>query len=131
MTPEDKEALMRFIYYGGSVEFFFVIFTAFLIAHRCRSLAQFGHVGSVRVLEGLANTRGRFFAWAGLLMVLQQIIIVFMQRIFARPRYLLGLDRRSIRHQLVGRRAEALQRDRRLAVLSLTLSCKAATCGLI
>ncbi|MEX0303763.1 MAG: TRAP transporter small permease subunit, partial [Leisingera sp.] len=27
----------------------------------------------------------RFFAWAGLLMVLQQIIIVFMQRVFARP----------------------------------------------
>ena len=28
---------------------------------------------------------GRLFAWAGLLMVLQQIIIVFMQRIFTRP----------------------------------------------
>jgi len=39
----------------------------------------------VRVLEGFANTVGRFFAWAGLLMVLQQIVIVFMQRIFTRP----------------------------------------------
>ena len=28
---------------------------------------------------------GRFAAWAGLLMVIQQIIIVFMQRIFTRP----------------------------------------------
>ncbi|AAV95820.1 hypothetical protein SPO2572 [Ruegeria pomeroyi DSS-3] len=41
--------------------------------------------GMVRLLEGFANTTGRFFAWAGLLMVLQQIIIVFMQRVFARP----------------------------------------------
>ena len=41
--------------------------------------------GCVRGLEGFANATGRFFAWAGLLMVLQQIIIVFMQRIFTRP----------------------------------------------
>ena len=39
----------------------------------------------VRVLESFANKVGRFFAWAGLIMVLQQIIIVFMQRIFTRP----------------------------------------------
>jgi len=39
--------------------------------------------GCVRVLEGFANGVGRFFAWAGLLMVLQQIMIIFMQRIFA------------------------------------------------
>ena len=38
--------------------------------------------GMVRGLEGFANTTGRFFAWAGLLMVLQQVIIVFLQRIF-------------------------------------------------
>jgi TRAP-type mannitol/chloroaromatic compound transport system permease small subunit len=36
----------------------------------------------VRVLEGFANTTGRFFAWAGLLMVLIQVMIVFLQRIF-------------------------------------------------
>lgn len=81
-TVEDKQALMRFVYYGGSKEFFFVVFTAFLI------LTGFGlwrrniMWRSVRILEGLANGIGRFFAWAGLLMVLQQIIIVFMQRIF-------------------------------------------------
>jgi TRAP-type mannitol/chloroaromatic compound transport system permease small subunit len=39
----------------------------------------------VRVLEAFANGTGRIFAWAGLLMVLQQIVIVFMQRIFTRP----------------------------------------------
>jgi TRAP-type mannitol/chloroaromatic compound transport system permease small subunit len=33
---------------------------------------------------------GRFFAWAGLLMVLQQVIIVFMQRIFTRPDIVFG-----------------------------------------
>ena len=27
----DKQAIMRFVYYGGSVEFFFVVFTTFLI----------------------------------------------------------------------------------------------------
>ena len=38
--------------------------------------------GCVRALEGVANGIGRFFAWAGLIMVLQQIMIVFLQRIF-------------------------------------------------
>ena len=47
--------------------------------------------GCVRVLEGFANTVGRFFAWAGLIMVLQQVIIVFIQRIFARPDISIGL----------------------------------------
>lgn len=27
----NKEAIMRFVYYGGSTEFFFVVFTAFLV----------------------------------------------------------------------------------------------------
>ncbi|MEO3417335.1 TRAP transporter small permease subunit [Roseovarius sp. CAU 1744] len=86
----DKEALMRFVYYGGSVEFFYVVFTAFLV------LTAFGvwknrfMWGCVWALEGFANTVGRFFAWAGLLMVIQQIVIVFIQRIFARPDIVLG-----------------------------------------
>ena len=36
----------------------------------------------VRGLEGFANVLGRFAAWAGFLMVVQQIMIVFLQRIF-------------------------------------------------
>jgi len=36
----------------------------------------------VRGLERFANTTGRIFAWAGLIMVLQQVLIVFLQRIF-------------------------------------------------
>ncbi|MCL6283043.1 C4-dicarboxylate ABC transporter permease [Ruegeria sp. 2012CJ41-6] len=86
----DKEAVMRFVYYGGSVEFFFavtvlvLVLTAFGMWHRPFMW------GCVRVMEGFANTVGRFFAWAGLLMVLQQIVIVFMQRIFTRPDIVMG-----------------------------------------
>ncbi|RVT85198.1 TRAP transporter small permease subunit [Rhodobacteraceae bacterium CCMM004] len=79
----DGTALMRFIYYGGSVEFFFVVLTAFLILTALGLWRNEIMWGAVRVLEGFANGVGRFFAWAGLLMVLQQIIIVFSQRIFA------------------------------------------------
>ncbi len=79
----DPEALVRFIYYGGSVEFFFVVFTTFLAITALgmlwrRNILWWG----VRILEGLANGVGRFAAWAGLIMVLQQVMIVFLQRIF-------------------------------------------------
>jgi len=78
----DKQSIMRFVYYGGSSEFFFVVFTAFLVLTAIGLWKNQVMWGTVRVLEGFANTVGRTFAWAGLLMVLQQIIIVFMQRIF-------------------------------------------------
>lgn len=81
----NKEAIMRFVYYGGSVEFFFVMFTLFLVVTAIGMWRNSFMWGCVRVLEGFANTVGRFFAWAGLLMVVQQIVIVFIQRIFARP----------------------------------------------
>ncbi|WP_120502547.1 TRAP transporter small permease subunit [Roseovarius sp. EL26] len=86
----NKESIMRFVYYGGSVEFFFVVFTTFLVVTAIGFWKNAFMWGCVRVLEGFANTVGRFFAWAGLLMVLQQIIIVFMQRIFARPDIIFG-----------------------------------------
>ncbi|MBN2905881.1 MAG: C4-dicarboxylate ABC transporter permease [Rhodobacteraceae bacterium] len=78
----DKQAIMRFVYYGGSTEFFFVVFTGFLVLTGLGLWRRAIMWGTVRVLEGFANTVGRFFAWAGLLMVLQQIMIVFLQRIF-------------------------------------------------
>lgn len=86
----DNQAIMRFVYYGGSTEFFFVVFTAFLLMFAVGVWRTNIMWGYVRVLEGFANTVGRFFAWAGLLMVLQQIIIVFMQRIFTRPDISIG-----------------------------------------
>ncbi|MEO0359080.1 MAG: TRAP transporter small permease subunit [Pseudomonadota bacterium] len=81
-TLEDKQSLMRVIYYGGSIEFFFVAFTAFLVLTAIGLWKNSVMWGTVRILEGLANGVGRFAAWAGLLMVLQQVVIVFMQRIF-------------------------------------------------
>jgi TRAP-type mannitol/chloroaromatic compound transport system permease small subunit len=82
-TTEDKQSLMRFIYYGASIELFFVLsvtlvfYTALAIFYRPLMWK------TVSALETLANTTGRFFAWAGLTMVLIQIVIIFIQRIFA------------------------------------------------
>ncbi|MBL3574382.1 TRAP transporter small permease subunit [Rhodovulum sulfidophilum] len=78
----DKQAIMRFVYYGGSVEFFFVVFTAFLVLTGIGLWRRRVMWGTVRLLEGMANGIGRAAAWFGLLMVLQQIMIVFLQRIF-------------------------------------------------
>ncbi|MCT4558478.1 MAG: C4-dicarboxylate ABC transporter permease [Pelagimonas sp.] len=89
-TTEDKQSLMRVIYYGASVEFFFVCLVVFLTIFAVGVWKRDFLWGVVRVLEGFANTFGRLFAWAGLLMVLQQVIIVFMQRIFTRPDIVFG-----------------------------------------
>lgn len=78
----NGEAIMRFIYFGGSVEFFFVVFTTFLILTGIGIWKNSFMWGLVRGLEGFANAVGRVACWAGLLMVLQQILIVFLQRIF-------------------------------------------------
>lgn len=79
----NPESLVRFIYYGGSVEFFFVVFTTFLVI-TALGMAWKREIlwACVRALEWFANGVGRFAAWAGLLMVLQQVMIVFLQRIF-------------------------------------------------
>lgn len=87
----NPEAVFRFIYYGGSVEFFFFVFVIFLIFTAFGLWRNRLMWGAVRVLETFANGVGRFFAWAGLLMVLQQIVIVFSQRIFAASELTLGL----------------------------------------
>ncbi len=87
---EVKEALVRFIYYGASVEFFFVVLAIFLVVTVIGFISNHFMWGCVRVLEGIANGVGRLFAWAGLLMVLQQIVIIFMQRVFAVSEISLG-----------------------------------------
>lgn len=86
----NKEAIMRFVYYGGSVEFFFVILALFLVLTGIGLWKRSFMWAMVRLLEGFANSVGRFAAWAGLLMVLQQIVIVFVQRIFAQPELTFG-----------------------------------------
>ncbi|MEM6482896.1 MAG: TRAP transporter small permease subunit [Pseudomonadota bacterium] len=86
----NKESLMRFVYYGGSVEFFFVVFTLVLLLFAVGLWRNSFMWGCVIAMEGFANTIGRFFAWAGLIMVIQQIVIVFVQRVFVRPDIALG-----------------------------------------
>ena len=60
----NQQAVMRFVYYGGSVEFFFVIFTFFLSITIIGIISNRFLWRAVRTLEGFANTVGRFFAWA-------------------------------------------------------------------
>ena len=86
----DKKSLVRFIYYGASTELFFVFLMCFIILILAGLLSQRFLWGVVRVTEGLSNTVGRLFAWAGLIMVIQQVIIVMLQRVFARPDIVIG-----------------------------------------
>ncbi|MBL4812564.1 MAG: C4-dicarboxylate ABC transporter permease [Rhodobacteraceae bacterium] len=81
-TVEDKQSIMRFIYYGASVELFFVVLALFLVVTICGLIWRNFMWRCVRIFEGFSNKVGRAAAWAGLLMVLQQIIIIFMQRVF-------------------------------------------------
>ncbi len=82
MTGPTKRLWSRFIYYGASVEFFFVVLTLFLILTAVGIWKKRFMWGVVRGLEGFANALGRFVAWAGLIMVMQQIVIIFLQRVF-------------------------------------------------
>ncbi|MGR3485137.1 MAG: TRAP transporter small permease subunit [Paracoccaceae bacterium] len=87
----DKEALVRFIYYGASEQLLAVVAFTFLLITAAGMFWRRGILwGCVRGLEGFANFTGRVFAWAGLLMVLQQVMIVFLQRIFRVPDISLG-----------------------------------------
>lgn len=85
------ESLIRFIYYGASWQLFFVLLFIFLTVTIIGLIRNSFMWGCVRVLEGIGNTIGRFAAWFGLIMVLQQILIIFMQRIFAVSEISLGL----------------------------------------
>lgn len=60
-TTEDKQSLMRFIYYGASTEFFFVfLFT--LISYTIAAMVYRPLMWrTVITLEGMANRIGRFF----------------------------------------------------------------------
>ena len=86
----EKKSIMRFVYYGGSVEFFFAVLLIFLALFIVGVFRPAFMWGNIRLLEGFANTVGRFFAWAGLIMVLQQVLIIIMQRIFTRPDIVIG-----------------------------------------
>ncbi len=82
-TTEDKESLMRFVYFGASKEFLFVFIDLFIVLTIAGILYRPLMWSIVRGLETFANTIGRAAAWAGLTMVLLQILIIFLQRVFA------------------------------------------------
>jgi TRAP-type mannitol/chloroaromatic compound transport system permease small subunit len=81
-TPEQKESLMRLIYYGASDQILFVVIFLFLLVTAIGLASSRFLWGVVRGGETAMNWIGRIAAWAGLIMVLQQIMIVFLQRIF-------------------------------------------------
>lgn len=76
------EAIMRFVYYGASEELFFVLFTLLMGLTIAVGLSNRFGWGLVRGSEFVLNWTGRIAAWAGFIMVMQQILIVFLQRIF-------------------------------------------------
>ncbi|MGI3167812.1 TRAP transporter small permease subunit [Pseudooceanicola sp. C21-150M6] len=78
----DKESLIRFVYYGGSKELFFAFLDIFLVFTVLGLIFRQFMWGVVRTLETIANFVGRTAAWAGLIMVGQQIIVIFLQSIF-------------------------------------------------
>ncbi len=86
----DKQSLIRFIYYGGSQEFFFVIFAVLIVLTAVGVSRRIILWQVVRCFEAIGNVVGRIAAWAGLLMVLQQIMIIFVQRIFTQSEISVG-----------------------------------------
>ncbi|MEM9010956.1 MAG: TRAP transporter small permease subunit [Pseudomonadota bacterium] len=78
----DPQALIRFIYYGGSHQFLFSLIVILLFILVIGLIRRPFLWGVTTGLEFFGNWMGRIFAWVGLMMVLQQIMIVFLQRIF-------------------------------------------------
>lgn len=78
----DKEALINFIYYGASSELLYFCLVVFLIILAAGLIWRGFLWKVVGTLEFFGNWVGRFAAWAGLIMVLQQVMVVFLQRIF-------------------------------------------------
>lgn len=78
----DPESLLRFIYHGSSKEFFFVVFDMFLVVTIAGLIWRRFLWSVVVTFESISNTVGRLAAWAGLLMVVQQIMVVFLQSVF-------------------------------------------------
>lgn len=89
-SPETAESLIRFIYYGASWQLFFALSFIFIVVTAIGMFRNQFMWACVRGLEKFGNTVGRIAAWAGLLMVLQQVLIVFVQRVFAVAEISLG-----------------------------------------
>lgn len=80
--PGRPEGLVRIVHHGASVDFLFVVIDVALIVTAI-GLWRHGFLwGVVRGIEGISNAVGRAAAWAALVMVVQQIMIIALQRIF-------------------------------------------------
>ncbi len=78
----SNDAKANLIFYGASVEFFFIVFDIILVVLVIGLIRRPFLWGVVRGLEAFANFNGRIIAWAGLIMVLQQVMVIFLQRFF-------------------------------------------------
>lgn len=88
--PSRPEGIVRIVHYGASVELLFVVVDLALIL-LVAGLLRHGLLWRVvRAIEAIANAVGRWAAWAGLAMVLQQVMIVALQRIFRVSEITLG-----------------------------------------
>ncbi|MEO1238816.1 MAG: TRAP transporter small permease subunit [Pseudomonadota bacterium] len=93
----DGEAVMRFAYYGGSVELFFVYFVTFLLVFAIGIWSRSFLWGVTLGMEGVSNVVGRAAAWIGLIMVLQQVVIIMLQRFFAQVNLGIGFGDTFVR----------------------------------
>lgn len=78
----DPKWLVQLIYYGASVELLFVVVDVVLVVLVVGLWRRQFLWAVVRGIEGMNNAIGRIAAWAGLIMVLQQVMIVALQRVF-------------------------------------------------
>ena len=78
----NQESVMRFVYYGASKELLYIVLLLFLALSVGVGVSRRFGWGLVRGSEFGLNWLGRIAAWAGFLMVMQQVLIVFLQRIF-------------------------------------------------
>ena len=86
----NKEFWSAFIRYGASKELLVIVFAIFLLLlfwgfFKPRKLA-----GIADGIDNSVSAIGRLIAWLALLMVLQQILVVFMQAIFKQSSMSLG-----------------------------------------
>ncbi|MEM9436033.1 MAG: TRAP transporter small permease subunit, partial [Pseudomonadota bacterium] len=78
----DGPTVLRFAYYGASDELFMLVAFAALAVFVI-GIFRNNFLWSVVVgIEAISNTMGRIFAWAGLIMVLQQVLVIVLNSIF-------------------------------------------------
>ena len=78
----NAESVLRIVFYGASAELLALVLTIFVGVWVMGMFRPGALWGVVRGIEAVSNGAGRFAAWAGLIMVLQQVLVIFLQSIF-------------------------------------------------